>query len=117
MFIYNKFGQTWPLFNFCCLCLYTQDKWRNLSVSTTQQGSHNKLRISKIKAIAAAAPHSTPNSAPAALVSRNVSSNTVVMGDLSDAILVGKNGPKYAFPLLFCALLEKITFCIDDLFD
>ncbi|KAK4837243.1 hypothetical protein QYF36_003894 [Acer negundo] len=70
-----------------------KDKWRNLSVSTAQQGSKDKSRVSKVKT-AAAAPLSTPNSAPAASLARNVSSNAVT-GDRLNTAWDGKNGPRY----------------------
>ncbi|KAL5755658.1 hypothetical protein ACOSP7_020056 [Xanthoceras sorbifolium] len=70
-----------------------KDKWRNLSVSTAQQGSKDKSRVSKVKT-AVAGLLSTPNSAPAASLARNVSSDTVT-GDRSNTAWDVKNGPRY----------------------
>ncbi|KAH9665038.1 telomere repeat-binding factor 4 [Citrus sinensis] len=70
------------------------DKWRNLSVSNAQQGSKDKIRGPKLKTTVVAPLSNTPNSAPAASLTRNVSSGAV-MNDTSTSALDGKNGPKY----------------------
>ncbi|XVF25172.1 hypothetical protein REPUB_Repub13aG0190400 [Reevesia pubescens] len=71
-----------------------KDKWRNLSVSTSTQGSRDKSRAApKVKAIVASLPN-TPNSAPAAARAHNVSTDTAV-GDPSNSALDGKNAPRY----------------------
>ncbi|KAK9228798.1 hypothetical protein WN944_021754 [Citrus x changshan-huyou] len=75
-------------------CSYLQDKWRNLSVSNAQQGSKDKIRGPKLKTTVVAPLSNTPNSAPAASLTRNVSSGAV-MNDTSTSALDGKNGPKY----------------------
>ncbi|KAH9665036.1 telomere repeat-binding factor 4 [Citrus sinensis] len=71
-----------------------KDKWRNLSVSNAQQGSKDKIRGPKLKTTVVAPLSNTPNSAPAASLTRNVSSGAV-MNDTSTSALDGKNGPKY----------------------
>ncbi|XWS18846.1 hypothetical protein CRYUN_Cryun32bG0080000 [Craigia yunnanensis] len=70
-----------------------KDKWRNLTVSTSVQGSRDKSRAPKIKAIVASLPN-TLNSAPAASRAHNVTNDTVV-GDQTNTILDGKNAPRY----------------------
>ncbi|KAH9713449.1 telomere repeat-binding factor 4 [Citrus sinensis] len=70
------------------------DKWRNLSVSNAQQGSKDKIRGPKLKTTVVSPLSNTPNSAPAASLTRNVSSGAV-MNDTSTSALDGKNGPKY----------------------
>ncbi|XP_022715181.1 telomere repeat-binding factor 4-like [Durio zibethinus] len=69
-----------------------KDKWRNLSVSTSQ-GSRDKSRAPKVKAIVASLSN-TPNSAPAASRAHNVTADTAV-GDPSNSTLDGKNAPRY----------------------
>ncbi|KAJ4717855.1 Telomere repeat-binding factor like [Melia azedarach] len=71
-----------------------KDKWRNLSVSTAQQGSKDKSRVPKIKATITTTLSNNPNSAPAAPLARSVSSGAVV-NDPASSALDGKNGPKY----------------------
>lgn len=80
-------------------CSYLQDKWRNLSVSNAQQGSKDKIRGPKLKTTVVAPLSNTPNSAPAASLTRNVSSGAV-MNDTSTSALDGKNGPKCVFLFL-----------------
>ncbi|XVF74374.1 hypothetical protein PTKIN_Ptkin13bG0105400 [Pterospermum kingtungense] len=70
-----------------------KDKWRNLSVSNSGQGSRDKSRAPKVKALVAALPN-TPNSAPASSRAQSVATDTVA-GDLSNNILDGKNAPRY----------------------
>ena len=70
-----------------------QDKWRNLSVSTTGQGSKEKSRAPKIKAITAAPIPNVQNSAPAAPLRRNASPDTV-MDDAPNSTQEGKNAPR-----------------------
>ncbi|XWS16203.1 hypothetical protein CRYUN_Cryun34aG0065000 [Craigia yunnanensis] len=70
-----------------------KDKWRNLSVSTSAQGSRDKSRAPKEKAIVDPLPN-TPSSAPAASRSHNVTTDTVV-GDPSNSVLDGKSAPRY----------------------
>lgn len=84
------------VFSFCC---NLQDKWRNLSVSSSTQGFRDKSRATpKIKAIVASLADA-PNSAPAASRAQSVSTDTVV-GDPSNSILDGKNAPRFVY--LFC---------------
>uniref|UniRef100_A0A2N9H5U0 MYB transcription factor n=1 Tax=Fagus sylvatica TaxID=28930 RepID=A0A2N9H5U0_FAGSY len=71
-----------------------KDKWRNLSVSTTGQGSKEKSRAPKIKAITAAPIPNVQNSAPAAPLRRNASPDTV-MDDAPNSTQEGKNAPRY----------------------
>ncbi|KAJ0007052.1 hypothetical protein Pint_28985 [Pistacia integerrima] len=71
-----------------------KDKWRNLSVSTTQQGSKDKSRALKLKTITPAPLSNTLNSAPAASLPRNASSGTVI-DDLPNSASDGKNGPRF----------------------
>ncbi|XWS12098.1 hypothetical protein CRYUN_Cryun37aG0061200 [Craigia yunnanensis] len=61
-----------------------KDKWQNLSVSTSAQGSRDKSRAPKVKAIVDSLPN-TPNSAPAASRAHNVTTDTVE-GDPSNSI-------------------------------
>ncbi|XVF86837.1 hypothetical protein PTKIN_Ptkin18bG0074500 [Pterospermum kingtungense] len=70
-----------------------KDKWRNLSVSTSSQGSRDRSRPPKVKAFVASLP-STPNSAPAASRAPNVTTDAVA-GDPSNSTLDGKNAPRY----------------------
>ncbi|XWS20118.1 hypothetical protein CRYUN_Cryun31cG0073100 [Craigia yunnanensis] len=70
-----------------------KDKWRNLGVSTSGQGSRDKSRAPKVKDIVASLPN-TPNSAPAASHAHNVTTDTVV-GDPPNSALDGKNAPRY----------------------
>ncbi|XP_021294179.1 telomere repeat-binding factor 4 [Herrania umbratica] len=70
-----------------------KDKWRNLSVSTSAQGSRDKSRAPKVKAIVASLPN-TPSSAPAASRAHIVTTDAVV-GDASNSSLDGKNAPRY----------------------
>ncbi|OMP08312.1 hypothetical protein CCACVL1_01127 [Corchorus capsularis] len=71
-----------------------KDKWRNLSVSTSAQGSRSdKSRLPKVKAIVASLPNAT-NSAPAAARAQTVTTDTAV-ADPSNSNLDGKNGPRY----------------------
>ncbi|XVF25169.1 hypothetical protein REPUB_Repub13aG0190100 [Reevesia pubescens] len=78
----------------CCGGRRYKDKWRNLSVSTSTQGSRDKSRAApKVKAIVASLPN-TPNSAPAASRAHNVSTDTAV-GDPSNSALDGKNAPRH----------------------
>ncbi|XVF26992.1 hypothetical protein REPUB_Repub14bG0068400 [Reevesia pubescens] len=70
-----------------------KDKWRNLSVSTSTQGSRDKSRAPKVKAIVASLPNS-PNSAPAASSAHNVATDTAV-GNPSNSALDEKNAPRY----------------------
>ncbi|KAJ0076176.1 hypothetical protein Patl1_33565 [Pistacia atlantica] len=71
-----------------------KDKWRNLSVSTTQQGSKDKSKALKLKTITPAPLSNTLNSAPAASLPRNASSGTVI-DDLPNSTSDGKNGPRF----------------------
>ncbi|GMY34631.1 telomere repeat-binding factor 4 isoform X1 [Fagus crenata] len=71
-----------------------KDKWRNLSVSTTGQGSKEKSRAPKIKAITAAPIPNVQNSAPAAPLRRNASPDTF-MDDAPNSTQEGKNAPRY----------------------
>ncbi|KAH7547140.1 hypothetical protein FEM48_Zijuj01G0277800 [Ziziphus jujuba var. spinosa] len=71
-----------------------KDKWRNLSVSTSSHGSKEKSRAPKIKAIAAAQHVNIQNSASAASLHRNASSDAV-MDDPPNGLQDGKNAPRY----------------------
>lgn len=70
-----------------------QDKWRNLSVSTSGQGSKDKLRTSKVKIMAAASVPNVQNSSPAPPVRHNASAE-FVMVDPSNSTQEGKNAPR-----------------------
>lgn len=70
-----------------------KDKWRNLSVSTSGQGSKDKLRTQKVKTIAAAPVTYVQNSSPAPL--RHSASSDTVMDDPSNSTQDGKNPPRY----------------------
>ncbi|XP_030972715.1 telomere repeat-binding factor 4 [Quercus lobata] len=69
-----------------------KDKWRNLSVSTAGQGSKEKSRTSKIKAITAAPLPNVQHSAPAAPLLLTAPPDTV-MDDAPNN--EGKNAPRY----------------------
>ncbi|GLT75580.1 hypothetical protein SLA2020_472930 [Shorea laevis] len=71
-----------------------KDKWRNLSVGNASQGSREKSRQLKVKALPAAPITNTPNSAPAASLTQNVPSDTA-MEDPSNSALDGKSAPRY----------------------
>ena len=100
-------GQPIWLFHFCS---HSQDKWRNLTVSTSVQGSRDKSRAPKIKAIVASLPN-TPNSAPAASRSHN-ETNNYVMGDQTTTVLDWKSAPRFVY--LFC-IQKTYHICVDDL--
>lgn len=70
-----------------------QDKWRNLSVSTSGQGSKDKLRTPKVKTVAAALVPNLQNSSPAPPLRHNVSAD-FVMVDPSNSTQDGKNAPR-----------------------
>lgn len=78
-----------------------KDKWRNLSVSTASQGSRTKLP--KLKALPAPVLTSTPNSAPAALHSQIVPSDTTMEDPSNNTTLDGKCAPRFN-ALIFDAL-------------
>ncbi|XP_044494890.1 telomere repeat-binding factor 4 [Mangifera indica] len=71
-----------------------KDKWRNLSVSTTQRGSKDKSRTPKLKTITPTPLSNTPNSALAASLPHNASSGTVI-DDPPNSAFDGKNGPQF----------------------
>lgn len=71
-----------------------KDKWRNLSVSTAGQGSKEKSRTSKIKAITAAPLPNVQHSAPAAPLLLTAPPDTV-MDDAPNSTTEGKNAPRY----------------------
>ncbi|XP_035539747.1 uncharacterized protein LOC109011745 isoform X1 [Juglans regia] len=67
-----------------------KDKWRNLSVSTSGQGSKEKLRTSKVKTVTAAPLPNVQNYSHAAPLRRKASIGTVV-DDPSSSMQEGKN--------------------------
>ncbi|GAV84928.1 Myb_DNA-binding domain-containing protein/Linker_histone domain-containing protein [Cephalotus follicularis] len=71
-----------------------KDKWRNLSVSTSGQGSREKSRTFQLKTVANSSPPTTPISAPATSLTHNASSDTV-MDDPANSAMEGKNAPRY----------------------
>ncbi|XP_041018546.1 telomere repeat-binding factor 4-like [Juglans microcarpa x Juglans regia] len=71
-----------------------KDKWRNLSVSTSGQGSKEKSRAAKVKTTIAAPLPNVHNSSPAAPLRHNLSTDTV-MDDPSNGTQEGKNAPRY----------------------
>ncbi|KAE7999076.1 hypothetical protein FH972_003557 [Carpinus fangiana] len=71
-----------------------KDKWRNLSVSTSGQGSKDKSRTPKAKTVAAAPVPNAPNSSPAPPLRHNVSADFVTV-DPSNSTQEGKNAPRY----------------------
>ncbi|KAG2728763.1 hypothetical protein I3843_01G214200 [Carya illinoinensis] len=71
-----------------------KDKWRNLSVSTSGQGSKEKSRGAKVKTTIAAPLPNVQNSSPAAPLRHNLSTDTV-MDDPSNGTQEGKNAPRY----------------------
>ena len=81
----------------CCLSdsflITYQDKWRNLSVSTAGQGSKEKSRTPKIKAITAAPLPNVQHSAPAAPLLLTAPPDTVV-DDAPNSTHEGKNAPR-----------------------
>uniref|UniRef100_A0A9I9D5F1 H15 domain-containing protein n=1 Tax=Cucumis melo TaxID=3656 RepID=A0A9I9D5F1_CUCME len=82
----------------CCLC--TQDKWRNLSVSTASQGSKEKSRAApKAKAIVAAISNNQ-TSAPA---KPNASAEAAGDDTPNNSTQDGKNVPRY-YSMIFEAL-------------
>ncbi|KAF3450575.1 hypothetical protein FNV43_RR06664 [Rhamnella rubrinervis] len=80
-----------------------KDKWRNLSVNHASQGSKEKSRTSKSKAIAVAQRLNIQNSAPATSLRYNASP-VAVMDDPSNSLQDGKNVPRYN-AMIFEALL------------
>ena len=79
---------------FLQLFLPLQDKWRNLSVSNGAQGSKEKSRVPKLKALPAPpAPTATPQNAAPAL--QNAASD-VTPPDASQNDQDAKNPPRYA---------------------
>lgn len=98
----------WKIISECfvspCSCI--QDKWRNLSVSTTQRGSKDKSRTPKLKTITPTPLSNTPNSALAASLPHNASSGTVI-DDPPNSAFDGKNGPQYVF-LFLLSFLHKL---------
>lgn len=83
------------------LFTWLQDKWRNLSVSTSSHGSKEKSRAPKIKAVAAAQHGNIQNSAPVALLHYKASSDAV-MDDPPNSLQDGKNAPRYVFSYVAC---------------
>ncbi|KAF5466419.1 hypothetical protein F2P56_016345 [Juglans regia] len=69
-----------------------KDKWRNLSVSTSGQGSKDKSRAAKVKTTIAAPLPNVQNSSPAAPLRHNTDT---VMDDPSNGTQEGKNAPRY----------------------
>ncbi|KAG7018274.1 Telomere repeat-binding factor 4 [Cucurbita argyrosperma subsp. argyrosperma] len=76
-----------------------KDKWRNLSVSTASQGSKEKSRAPKAKAIVAAISNHQ-NSAPAKF---NASADTAGDDTPNNSTQDGKNVPRY-YTMIFEAL-------------
>lgn len=83
------------LFPYSFLPIY-QDKWRNLSVSNAAQGSKEKVRNAKMKAMVPAAIVSTPNASPAPSL-RQCAASDAVMDDASQNAQDVKHAPRYAF--------------------
>lgn len=77
-----------------------KDKWRNLSVSTATQGTKEKSRAPKAKAIVAASVSNNQNSAPTKL---NVSADTEVDVPPTNSTQDAKNVPRY-YTMIFEAL-------------
>lgn len=76
-----------------------KDKWRNLSVSTASQGSKEKSRIPKAKAIVAAISNNQ-SSAPAKLIA---AADTAGDDTPNNSTQDGKNVPRY-YSMIFEAL-------------
>ncbi|KAI4355471.1 hypothetical protein L6164_004243 [Bauhinia variegata] len=72
-----------------------KDKWRNLSVSTAAQGSKEKSRNPKIKAIAAAAPAPNAQHASPAAPARQSAASDAIMEDASQSAQDVKLAPRY----------------------
>ena len=102
-FIHSLLFYSQPIW-FSHFCSYLQDKWRNLGVGTSGQGSRDKSRAPKVKAIVASLPN-TPNSAPAASHAHNLTTDTVV-GDPPNSALDGKNAPRFVY-LFFLFRIQK----------
>ncbi|XP_028763143.1 telomere repeat-binding factor 4 [Neltuma alba] len=71
-----------------------KDKWRNLSVNTAAQGSKDKARNPKIKAVLPASVTSIQNATPTAPVRQSATSDTAV-DDASHKAQDVKNAPRY----------------------
>lgn len=84
-----------------------KDKWRNLSVSTAGQGSKEKSRTPKVKAITAAPLPNVQHSAPAAPLLLTAPPDTV-MDDAPNSTHEGKNAPRYN-----AMIFEAVSTTID----
>lgn len=88
-------------------CSHLQDKWRNLSVSTSSQVSRDKSREPMVKAIVASLPN-TPSSATAAPCAPNVTTDAAV-GDPSNSSLDGNNAPRFVYFFWFHILTTRVN--------
>ncbi|KAF8393593.1 hypothetical protein HHK36_021837 [Tetracentron sinense] len=82
--------------DFCNLEYRIWDKWRNMSVSASGQGSREKLRTPKLKALPAPPTVLLSNiqSSSATPVAQDASADTV-MDDSAKSLLDGKIAPRY----------------------
>ncbi|KAL5728709.1 hypothetical protein ACHQM5_001759 [Ranunculus cassubicifolius] len=72
-----------------------KDKWRNMSVSASGQGSREKCKTPKLKALLPPPPSNSVTASPLPLAVQDASANPDAIMDSSKSPVDGKNTPRY----------------------